>query len=315
MSIAVCRYSPEYEAAWNDLVANSRNGTFLLDRSYMDYHADRFKDESLLFFDDKNGHIKAIFPANRSDDKLVSHSGLTYGGLVYPAKGISAPQVLDIFNCILRYCRSNGINQLIYKAIPHIYHRQPAEDDIYALFRCGAVLSRVNLSAAVDMATPIGMDSSYRRYVRLANKNDILISESNDLASFWNILTARLRQRYDVRPVHTLTEMTMLKDRFPDNIRLFTASRCGSLLGGSLIYYTDTCAHSQYIATTDDGRAIHILPALFDYIMTKALHGCRWLDFGTSNEQNGHYLNEGLIEQKYCMGARGIVYPTYTIDI
>ena len=36
--------------AWNAFVALSKNGTFLFDRSYMDYHSDRFKDHSLMFY-------------------------------------------------------------------------------------------------------------------------------------------------------------------------------------------------------------------------------------------------------------------------
>jgi len=37
---------------WNAFVAKSKNGTFLFDRRYMDYHADRFSDHSLMCYHD-----------------------------------------------------------------------------------------------------------------------------------------------------------------------------------------------------------------------------------------------------------------------
>ena len=36
------RYSPEDADLWNRFVNDSRQGTFLLRRDYMDYHSNRF---------------------------------------------------------------------------------------------------------------------------------------------------------------------------------------------------------------------------------------------------------------------------------
>ena len=40
----ILRYDPSMAPRWNEFVANSANATFLHDRRYMDYHADRFMD-------------------------------------------------------------------------------------------------------------------------------------------------------------------------------------------------------------------------------------------------------------------------------
>ena len=42
------RYSDRCKDEWDDFVRDSRNGTFLFMRGYMDYHADRFADFSLM---------------------------------------------------------------------------------------------------------------------------------------------------------------------------------------------------------------------------------------------------------------------------
>ena len=50
----------------------------------MEYHKERFEDFSLLVFDKVK--LVAVLPANRVDNKVYSHQGLTYGGLVYASK-------------------------------------------------------------------------------------------------------------------------------------------------------------------------------------------------------------------------------------
>ena len=46
------RYSDGCKDEWDDFVRDSRNGTFLFMRGYMDYHADRFADFSLMAYRD-----------------------------------------------------------------------------------------------------------------------------------------------------------------------------------------------------------------------------------------------------------------------
>ena len=48
--IIVKRYSDENVDLWNGFNAKSKNSMFMFDRNYMDYHRDRFKDYSLLFY-------------------------------------------------------------------------------------------------------------------------------------------------------------------------------------------------------------------------------------------------------------------------
>ena len=78
------RYTPEKAAEWNAFVAQSKNGTFLFDRRYMDYHSDRFEDYSLMFY--REDRLYALMPANRCGDVFQSHAGLTYGGVVGGAR-------------------------------------------------------------------------------------------------------------------------------------------------------------------------------------------------------------------------------------
>ena len=128
--LEIIRYTTAQADEWNRFVAQSKNGTFLLDRRYMDYHADRFHDYSLMIF--RRGKLYALLPGNITDDTFYSHQGLTYGGLLM-GDNVTAAEVLQLFKMLNDYLRGLGVKKVIYKPTPWIYHRQPSEEDLYAI--------------------------------------------------------------------------------------------------------------------------------------------------------------------------------------
>ena len=56
--IEIQQYKPDCIQVWNQYVHNSKNGTFLFDRNYMDYHSERFQDFSLMIYRNSNGGIR-----------------------------------------------------------------------------------------------------------------------------------------------------------------------------------------------------------------------------------------------------------------
>ena len=79
--IEVHRYTQDRRTEWDNFVRGAKNSTFLFLRGYMDYHSDRFRDCSLMFYDERN-RLVGLLPANLAEDTLYSHRGLTYGGLL-----------------------------------------------------------------------------------------------------------------------------------------------------------------------------------------------------------------------------------------
>lgn len=304
-------YTPELSGAWNRFVVGCKNYTFLHHRDYMDYHSDRFKDSSLVAY--SKGQIVAVLPANRVGSTLYSHQGLTYGGWITPLKHFNVVNMLEIFDEMSRFLPSIGVNELIYKSIPHIYHTYPAEEDLYAIFRHNGVLIETNVSSSIPLENAFHFNDNYRNLVNYARRNNVVISESSDYAGFWNILSELLNSKYGVNPVHSLEEIKLLQSRFPENIRLFVAKIEEELIAGTLIYDTGVVAHSQYIASTDKGRSLGALPLLFRYLIDNEFQNRKYFDFGISNEDHGRYLNEGLVMQKTGMGGRAIVHNIYKL--
>lgn len=312
--IEISLYDSSMSHEWDEAVRQSRNGTFLLERDYMDYHSDRFSDWSLVAR--HAGRIVGLLPANRDGDTLYSHQGLTYGSWVVPFKHFDATVMTDVVDASVDFMRNNGIGSLIYKPIPHIYHRYPADDDLYALWRKGARWAECNISTAIDLSAPIPLDRGNKSGLKTALRAGVTVDESDRIAEFWQILTAVLQERHAAQPVHTLTEIELLRSRFPKHIRLYAATAGGTLAGGTLVYVCGPVAHCQYIAANAIGRETHALTAVFAHVAQAARQeGCRYLDFGISNEDHGRYLNAGLAQQKARLGGRGVAYNTLQLDI
>lgn len=307
----VKRYTSELQTLWDDFVDNSRNGTFLHKRGYMDYHAHRFADHSLIFY--RGEEPVAILPAHIKDNCLCSHNGLTYGGLLLKRDTTTAA-VLAIFDAMQEYLKDNTIvTSIIYKPTPHIYHSYPCEEDLYALFRHDATLAERKVSSAIPLKSPISI--SGRRKLTAKTKENLHIVEDGDLATFWDILDERLQNKYNTAPVHSIDEITMLKERFPKNIKLFYVADDNNILGGVILFITENVVHMQYSATTAEGRRISALDHLYEELINNRFTGKEYFDFGTSVEEGGRYLNNGLIAYKERLGGRAVVYDTYIIDL
>lgn len=309
--IEIKQYNLDDAEKWNEFVTISKQGTFLFNRNYMDYHADRFADCSFVVTE--KGRISATLPANRKGDTLYSHQGLTYGGLLTTER-MTAEKVCNIFSELNILLKEMGIKQVVYKAIPWIYHRIPAEEDLYALTNiCHAQLISRNISSSFNLHDVRKFTESRRSGIRKAARNGILVSESQDLAAFWNILNNNLTAKYDASPVHSLAELQLLMGRFAKEIKLYMATTTnGEPLGGTLIYETPNVVHTQYISASPDGKAMGALDLLFDYIINKVYKRRNgYFDFGKSTEASGTVLNQQLIHQKEGFGGRGVCYDTY----
>lgn len=307
------RYRREDKELWNSFVSKARNATFLFDRNYMDYHADRFDDNSFMFY--HKGKLKAVLPANVSGDTLYSHQGLTYGGLLLDKKA-TVEDVLEYFDSLNSWLRKNGISKVVYKALPWIYQQYPSQEDLYALtWKCKAQLISRDIASTIVVDNKLKFAESRKSGIRKALSLNIEVGESNDVDGFWHVLEDNLGNRYNAKPVHTASEMKLLMSRFPNNIKLYVAKMNGEIVGGTLIYVTSQVVHTQYISASVEGKKHGALDLLFDYIINKVYANCRYFDFGKSTEQGGAYLNEPLIFQKEGFGGRGVCYDWYQWEL
>lgn len=318
--IEIKRYTPKDAAEWNNFVWKSRQGTFLFDRNYMDYHQDRFHDHSLMFY--YKGRLYAILPANETADEdkkiLYSHQGLTYGGLLTCSK-VTAEVCIDIFQALKDYLLQNDFQLCIYKAMPWIYQSIPSEEDLYALSYIGkAKLIAREISTTIFLNAPLRFSEQRKRGIKKAVSHGLSVGFTKfpkDISDFWDLLDKNLWQRHNTHPVHSKEELQLLMHRFPDHILCFVVKKDETIIGGSIVYTTPQVIHTQYIAANELGKELGALDALFDFILHKCPWNVPYFDFGKSTEDAGKYLNKNLIHQKEGFGGRGVIYDTYQWEI
>ena len=308
---------------WDTFVRSSRNATFLFERAYMDYHADRFCDASLLVYDEKQ-HLCALFPAtwHQEEKEVRSHGGLTYGGLLLN-KSVGVLETCDILLEIVKFYRDNfQAQRMLVNPVPSIYHETAAEDQLVALHSIGAQLFRRYVSTSVALDRTIQLSTNRKRQIKKALQQYFSVkSHTENLNAYWNLLAETLCERHNVRPVHSFEELELLMVRFPTNISLRTVEDAqGTLVGGTLLFHTPRVVHAQYIAASPIGRKYGALDLLFSTLFEE-LQGIpssvrpRFFDFGTSMEGEGTVINEGLVAQKESFGGHTICYDKYIVQL
>ena len=314
-----CAEPGVHQPLWDALVAQARNGTFLMRRSYMGYHADRFDDASWMVF--REDRLVAALPAHQEQraagSVLVSHGGLTFGGLLlHHCLGAADTHALMAQLC--EHLQQQGIRQLVYKPVPHLLHRLPSEDDVHALHMLGARCTRMDLCHTLDLARRPAMSKGRKHALSKARREGVDVRIGQPLDAFWTVLNQVLHTHHGTRPAHTLIEMQGLMQAHPE-IRLLTAHAgkepAAPVLAGALVYDYDGAVHTQYMASSDTGRQCGALDAVIASLIEQAGASQRWLSFGASTEQQGTVLNVGLAAQKEMFGARSTTLQTYTLDL
>lgn len=298
---------------WDRFVDEGKNATFLFRRSYMDYHADRFEDHSLAVR--KDGRLVALLPANRSGaSALCSHQGLTYGGVVL-RRDASLMSVLQIVHALLAHLRDTGFETLVYKAFPRFYNTLPADELDYALFMLEARLIRRDCALVVAAADRLALRRGKKSKINQGRRAGLTVVEEGSFDPFWlHVLQPRLQSRYGVKPVHSVEEITLLAQRHPQQIRQFSAYQGETIVAGATIYETPSVAHMQYGAATEEGDRCSALDLLFGWLVTERYRDKPFFDFGICNEQQGRWLNTGLLQSKEGFGARSASHDFYEID-
>ena len=305
-------YQPQDFTIWNAFISVAKNATFLFDRNFMDYHSDRFKDYSLMIFD--GDKLIAVVPANRVENTVYSHQGLTYGGLILNNKAkLSA--VISIFKNVLEFLNENSIEKLIVKTIPTIYSDYFSDELEYCLFIVKAKLYRRDALSVLDLTKKIVIDSNRMEGVKRGFKNELVVKEETSFDLFWDeILVPNLATKHNAKPVHTLSEITKLKNLFPNNIRQFNVYKNEELLGGTTVFVNKKVVHSQYISGNVTKNVSGSLDFLHHHLIKEVFKDYHFHDFGICNEYDGRKINKGLLFWKESFGAKTVIQNFYEVE-
>lgn len=310
---SVVKYSSLYSNDWNNFVKNSKNGTFLFHRDFMEYHSDRFDDFSLMVY--KKEKLLALLPANISGSVIYSHQGLSYGGLILK-KDIKFADVINVFSAFLKYLHRKNYKKLEVKSLPSIYSTLPNNEIDYIMFLLEGVLIRRDTLSVINQKDTIRISGNRLEGCKRGLKNDLKIIEETNFDTFWNeVLIPNLEIKYKASPVHSLNEITLLKNRFPNNIRQFNVYHYDKIVAGTTVFVTENVAHCQYISGNSNSNQLGSLDLLFEHLIKNVFTDKAYFDFGSSNENNAKQINAGLQFWKEGFGARTITQDFYSVLI
>lgn len=305
-------YQKEDFADWNAFVSVAKNATFLFDRNFMDYHSDRFQDYSLMVFDEKK--VVAILPANKVEDSVFSHYGLTYGGLVLGEKA-KLSTTISIFRSILHFLNENKIQKLTIKMIPKFYNLAFSDELDYCLFIADSKIIRADSLSVIDLSNLVQLSKDRRKCAKRGEKSNLIIKEEINFELFWNeILIPNLDTKHKAKPVHSIEEIQLLQSRFPDKIRHFNVYQNDKIVAGTTVFVTDKVAHPQYISGNSDKNELGSLDFLYHHLITEVFSDKNYFDLGISNENQGREINEGLLFWKESFGAKTVVQHFHEVE-
>ena len=301
-------YEPSDRGRWDEFVAQARTGHFMFSRDYLEYHGERFADASLLFHRDER--LVAVLPAHRDGEALVSHAGLPFAGV------LSAPRtrletVSGIFDAIAATLAAEGLERLVYRAVPHPYHRVPAEEDLFELHRRGATLFDARPGSFIPLGAAPGFSRKRREALSRPRRAGVRVGPSKEIGAFMDLCAEFLQRRHAAEPLHSREEMELLASRFPDAIRLYAAWAGESLLGGLVVYRSEPCSRVQHLAMTEEGIAVGAIDAVYDHVLHHVPDLGRFLDVGTSLDPTTGEVNSSLLFYKESLGASVVLQRSF----
>lgn len=306
-------FSRDKKTIWDQFIWDSNNGTLFHTRKFLNYHPNgRFIDNSLLFF--KKGKLLAVFPAvilePESGKILDSHPGASFGGFIVP-KEINLKNGFELVETLVNYSKSNGFTA-IDMTLPPIFYSWKIQNYIdFALLRNKFVYRKREISSFVTLDfSENDVLSSFkneaRTAVRRSQKLGIKIKVSDDFATFYQILKKNLKMRHEVDPTHSLKELILLNQLFPDKIQLYGAFLDDQMIAGVVMFCcNELVTMAFYISHEKKFQEYRPVNLLFYEIFRESIQkGFRYFDFGIFTVDMDP--NWGLARFKENFGSKGI---------
>lgn len=323
--IDVVPYREDLRDVWEDFIENKAiNSTFLHSRKFFDHNPlNATDDASLLYY--KNGAVVAVFPAcvYSKNNKLIFHSHLraTYGGFVV-SKKVGVEEALQIVEQTIQFAKEKKAEQIIVRNPFRIFHAALCDETDYAMWYYGFQIKSRELETAVSLSGNI--DEVKAQYKEDAKRNVkkalkcVEIKPIEDLEKYWDLLEKCHQERHGVKPVHNYEDICRLIENVgKDRVLSFGAYSENRLIAGCLVFVANrNVLHGQYIAADMEFRHLKPIHALMNRVIE---YGCEngflFLNFGTSNENDGRGINYGLFSIKEHFGGRALLRETMILDV
>ncbi len=305
----IIRYkNNEHKDIWDHYIHQSNNGTIFHLRDFLSYHRERsFNDCSFMFYNKNN--IEAVFTGAIIDNCLYSHPGASFGGFVY--NELTFPYANQIVAGLISEAKKLQLAEIIIIPPPFIYYKKYNETMEYCLYSKGFNNIEYYISSFVNLENDLmaQMHDRKKRYIKKM-ENKIKITLSDDLNSFYPILVSN-KLKHKAKPTHTLEELKILKQQFPDQIKLLLSSKDDQITGGALNFITNdnTCILFYNMIDYDYQNLQIASIQIYESLKWAKNNQLKFLDIGVSQiyQDNKIIPHESLINFKEQFGAQAMI--------
>jgi len=306
----------KHKILWDSFVLKSNNGTIFHSRKFLSYHKERnFQDCSFLFQNKNN--IEALFTGAIIDDVLYSHPGASFGGFIY--NQLSFEFGSKIVELLLEFAQQNNLKEIVIVPTPFIYYNQYNEVMEYCLYINGFSVIEYYMSSFVNLESNL-LDQLHNRKKRYIKKmeGEIEIELSKDLDSFYPILVNN-KLKHKTKPTHTLEELKILMQQFPDEIKLLLSCQNNKIIGGALNFITNKNSCILFYNMIDYEYQSLQVASLQIYASLKWAqeNNLKFLDIGVSQLYEGDKIipHESLINFKEQFGAKAMIRKVMKLNL
>lgn len=315
-SLTAVRFSSEEHGdSWRELLQRAHNATLFHDLAFLSYHPRGTFDEChLLFF--SGDRLVSALPAAVLEKEgarvLASPYGASWGGLLLPA-GLGARDVYEVVQAMIACARKLDMQRIDITLPPIVYLDRQDQVQEFALIATGFTLQKAEITEIIELRRFLDttLSSPYRRGVRKAGREGVVVKPSRDLESFHRLLMED-RATKGVMPTHSLDDLERIRERCPDRMHLFLAKMSGEAVGGALLFSAGKgVVLNMYLCQKEEAREVRVANILMYETATWARDaGYTFLDMGTSSIDMKP--NWGLTRFKEGFLGRGYVRTSFS---
>ena len=302
---------PNELAEWSELIAQSTNGTWLHSPNFLLWAAK--SPTMFLVAENSQGRVVGGIAGTVLGRTFISHPNATFGGYVFQGRQ-DLELLVDGIRSIDGYLSQIGCTAISLRPTPEILRPNAGQEDLYAYFQAGYKLEGVAPNTWINREN-LELNANRRRSIKRAEKAELVVVTLSEVHDFHRLLVENLH-RHGKEPVHSVDELTHLLEEFAAYVRLTgTYSAEGTLLAGILTFEFPGATHTQYMASSHEGRRVGALDLSLESLIDSLAENQRVTLGISSDDHLGLHPNYGLLSYKRSWGARVFVNLTLSKDL
>lgn len=319
--ISVVEYNDDLIGEWDEFITkDSRNGGIFHERNFLSYHPKgKFHDRSLLFYEDGQ-KLLGVLPATQSDNeagiKIISHPGSSAGGIVYE-KYAGLRKVISMVDAAVVFYKSIKMRSIELRIAEPIFSYPSDSELTYSLWHLGFRISTREISSCVNLRhednwLEMGRKKNIfdvRKLQKFGAKVELCCVEVA-----YKIIRNNLDVKYGKEPTHSVEELIILKEKYPDRVDPWIISIGKDIFATIVVFRVNQYAvHTFYIAQDYEYAKLQPMPMFFYEVFSfyKNL-GYEWFNFGISSR--GDLIKWGILEFKERIGGRATYRENWVLE-